>query len=67
MKKLFMVTILGVALTGCGSKGSNKAELTPEQEIQSVDSAAQQTNDRIDEIGNSVSDLKNEVDSLLNE
>jgi len=62
------IFILGFCITAvsCGKK-SETANLTPAQEIQSVDSATNVTNDRIDSLSNSVDDIQREVDSLLNE
>ncbi len=68
MKRLIYVLAICFSLTACGSKGSEaKTELTPEQELQSVDSATQETNARLEELDKSVDDLQKEVDSLLNE
>lgn len=68
MKKLLYSFGICLALTACGSKaGESKTELTPEQEIQSIDSATQETNARLDELDKSVDALQKEVDSLLNE
>jgi predicted small lipoprotein YifL len=67
MKRLIYILAIGFALAACGSKGGDsKTELTPEQELQSVDSATQETNARLDELDKSVDDLQKEVDSLLN-
>jgi peptidoglycan hydrolase CwlO-like protein len=67
MKRLILLSMLCLSMAACGKKAEEaKTELTPEQEVQMVDSAATETNERIDELGKSVDDLQNEVDSLLN-
>lgn len=65
MKKWMLLPLLCLVLAACGSKKA-KAELTPEQEIQVVDSATQETKARLEDLDKSVDDLQNEVDSLLN-
>ena len=68
MKRWIIFAMLCVAMTACGKKAEEaKTELTPEQEVQLVDSAATETRTRVDELGKSVDELQNEVDSLLNE
>lgn len=69
MKRWIILSILGLSMVACGTKKAEeeKTELTPEQEVQLVDSATMETKARLDEIGKSVDDLQNEVDSLLNE
>ena len=68
MKKWIFLSMLCVSLTACGSKKTEeKPEMTAEQELQVVDSAAMETKARIDELDKSVTDLQSEVDSLLNE
>lgn len=69
MKRWIILSILGISMFACGTKKAEEAktELTPEQEVQMVDSAATETKVRVDELGKSVDDLQNEVDSLLNE
>lgn len=68
MKQLISLATLCIVLTACGSKkAEEKPALTVEQEIQMVDSAAQETKARIDELSKSVDELGHEVDSLLNE
>jgi uncharacterized protein YcfL len=65
MKKWILLPLLCLMLAACGSK-KEKAELTPDQEIQVVDSATQETKARLEDLDKSVYDLQNEVDSLLN-
>jgi peptidoglycan hydrolase CwlO-like protein len=68
MKRWIIILILGISMVACGKKAEEaKTELTPEQEIQAVDSATMETKARLDSLGKSVDDLQNEVDSLLNE
>ena len=68
MKKWIYLSILSFAITACGGKkAEEKTEMTAEQELQVVDSAAMETKTRIDEIGSSVEELQNEADSILNE
>lgn len=68
MKRLIILSILCISMAACGTKKAEdaKTELTPEQEVQLVDSAATETKTHVDELGKSVDDLQNEVDSLLN-
>jgi predicted small lipoprotein YifL len=67
MKRLIYLLAICFSLAACGAKGGDaKTELTPEQELQSVDSATQETNARLDALDKSVDDLQKEVDSLLN-
>jgi predicted small lipoprotein YifL len=67
MKRIMYVLAICFTLAACGSKGGEaKTELTPEQELQSVDSATQETNARLEELDKSVDALQKEVDSLLN-
>jgi len=69
MKQYILLATLCISLVACGTKKTEEAStsLTPEQEIQMVDSAAMETKERIEEIGKSADELQNEVDSLLNE
>jgi uncharacterized protein YcfL len=67
MRKLILLSILFLSLVSCGKKTEEAAnQLTPEQEVQMVDSAATETKERIDSLGQSVDALQAEVDSLLN-
>ena len=68
MKRWIILLILGISIVACGTKKAEEAktELTPEQELQVVDSASMETKTRIDELSKSVDDLQKEVDSLLN-
>lgn len=68
MKQWISLATLCIVLTACGSKkAEEKPALSAEQELQMVDSAAQETKARMDELGESVDELGHEVDSLLNE
>ncbi len=59
---------LCLAFSACGAKnGESKTELSPEQELQAVDSATQETKARLQDLDKSLDDLQKEVDSLLNE
>lgn len=61
------ILLLVFSLTSCGKKNEEATnQLTPEQEIQLVDSAATETKARLDSLGQSVDDFQAEVDSLLN-
>ena len=68
MKRWLILSILGISMVACGTKKAEEAktELTPEQEVQMVDSATMETKARLDSLGKSVDDLQKEVDSLLN-
>ena len=66
MRKWILLSVLCITLVSCGKK-NEEAKLTPAQEIQMVDSAATETNARIDSLSQSVDDLQKEVDSLVNE
>ena len=63
------IFILGFCITAvsCGKKSEETTNLTPAQELESVDSATIVTNARIDSLSKSVDDIQREVDSLLNE
>ena len=68
MKKWIYLSILCIAMTACGSKkAEEKPEMTAEQELQAVDSAAMETKAKIDEISSSVDSLQSELDSVLND
>ena len=59
--------MLVLSLVSCGKKTEEASnQLTPEQEVQMIDSAANETKAHIDSLGKSVDDLQSEVDSLLN-
>jgi peptidoglycan hydrolase CwlO-like protein len=67
MRKWIILSVLCGALMSCGAKqGQETVELTPEQEIQMVDSAVNETKAHINELGESVDELQREVDSILN-
>ena len=66
MRKCMFILLMVFSLTSCGKKNEEAAQLTPEQEVQLVDSAANETKARIDSLGQSVDNLQAEVDSLLN-
>ena len=67
MRKWIFLSMLALSLVSCGKKTEEtSSQLTPEQEIQMVDSAATETKARIDSLGKSVDDFQAEVDSLLN-
>jgi uncharacterized protein (DUF3084 family) len=68
MKQWISLATLCIILTACGpKKAEQQPALTTEQELQVVDSAAQETKARIEELSKSVDELEHEVDSLLNE
>jgi PBP1b-binding outer membrane lipoprotein LpoB len=68
MKQLILLLMAAFLLASCGKKAEeSKTELTPEQEMQVVDSAATETKQRVEEIGKSVDELQQEVDSVLNQ
>jgi peptidoglycan hydrolase CwlO-like protein len=62
--KWIVLSVLCLALLSCGKK-SEATELTPEEEIQVVDSAANETNAKIDSLSQSVDSLNSQIDSLL--
>lgn len=63
-----VILLMAFSLAACGKKAEeSKAEMTPEQEIQLVDSAAAETKQRVEELDKSVDELQSEVDSLLNQ
>jgi uncharacterized protein YcfL len=67
MRKWIFLSMLALSLASCGKKAEEASnQLTPEQEIQMVDSAANETKARIDSLGQSVDDFQAEVDSLVN-
>ena len=66
MRKWIFLLVLGLSVVSCGKKNEEAAsQLTPEQEVQLVDSAANETKAQIDSLGKSVDDFQAEVDSLL--
>lgn len=68
MKQWIPLAMLCIMLTACGAKKTEEnPALTAQQELQVVDSAAQETKARIDELSKSVDELGHEVDSLLNQ
>ena len=69
MKKINQLAILIIffSFTACGTGNNDKGNLTPEQEIQLVDSAANETNTKVEKLEKDVNDIQNEVDELLNE
>lgn len=67
MRKWIFLSMLALSLVSCGKKTEEASnQLTPEQEVQMVDSAATETKARIDSLGQSVDAFQAEVDSLLN-
>lgn len=69
MKKInqLVILIIFLSLTACSTGNNKKANLTPEQEIQLVDSANNEANVKIEKLEKDVDDLQKEVDNLLNE
>jgi peptidoglycan hydrolase CwlO-like protein len=68
MKQLIILMMAALLVASCGKKSEEaKTELTAEQEMQVVDSAATETKQRVEEIGKSVDELQHEVDSVLNQ
>ena len=65
--KWIVLSVFCFVLLSCGKKSETATELTPEQELQVVDSAANETNARIDSLSQSVDELNSQIDSLLNE
>lgn len=65
MRKWILLSVLCIAFVSCRKK-NEEAKLTPTQEIQMVDSAATETNARIDSLSQSVDEIQKEVDSLVN-
>ena len=67
MRKWIVLSILVLSLISCGKKNEETAnQLTPEQESQVIDSAANETNARIDSLSQSVDAIESEIDSLVN-
>ena len=67
MRKWIILSILFLSLISCGKKNEETAnQLTPEQESQVIDSAANETNARIDSLSQSVDAIESEIDSLVN-
>jgi peptidoglycan hydrolase CwlO-like protein len=64
MKKILAVLSLALLLFACGTK-SGEAAKTPEQEVQTVDSVAQELNAETKELADKVDSVQSEVDSLL--
>lgn len=67
MRKWIVLSILFLSLVSCGKKNEETAnQLTPEQESQVIDSAANETSARIDSLSQSVDAIESEIDSLVN-